>query len=72
MTYTPEITEVTITDERGEAVAVVRWMDEVTLTVQAEHILTNSHDWPDVSAAIQAALVRMEQSTTKALKEKAQ
>jgi len=72
MTYTPEITEVTITDERGEVVAVVRWMDEVTLTVQAEHILTNSRDWPDVSAAIQSAIVRMEQSTTKAQKEKAQ
>lgn len=72
MTYTPEITEVTIADENGEAVAVVRWMDEATLTVQAEHILTNSKDWPDVSAAIQSAMVRMEQSTRQIQKEKAQ
>lgn len=71
MTYTPEITEVTIADEMGEAVAVVRWMDEATLAVKAENILTNSKDWPDISAAIQSAIVRMEQSTRHVQKEKA-
>lgn len=63
MNYTPEITEVTIVDSIGDPVAVVTWMDEVSLQVKAEGALTNSMDWPDLSAAIQAALVTMEKST---------
>lgn len=66
MSYTPEITEITIADPTGEAVAVITWMDEVSLTVRSESILTNSQDWPDISAAILAGLLRMEQSTRNA------
>jgi ribosome-associated translation inhibitor RaiA len=69
--YTPEITEVTIADESGDALATVRWADEASLIVQAEHMITNSHDWPDLSAAIQSAIVRMEQSVRKAQEKKA-
>lgn len=63
MSYTPEITEITIVDSIGDPVAVVTWMDEVSLQVKAEGALTNSGDWPDLSAAILAALNTMERST---------
>lgn len=63
MSYTPEITEVTIVDSIGDPVAVVTWMDEVSLQVKAEGALTNANDWPDLSAAILAALTTMERST---------
>ena len=66
MSYTPEITEITIADPTGTAVAVIRWLDEVSLDVRAESLLTNSQDWPDISAAILAGLIRMEQSTRQA------
>ena len=71
MIYTPEITEVTIADESGDAVATVRWVDEASLIVQAERMITNSQDWPGLSVAIQAAIIRMEQSVRKAQENKA-
>lgn len=66
MSYTPEITRITITDQLDEEVATIEWVDEVTLQIMPKVILTNAKDWPDLSAAIHASLTTMEQSTRQA------
>lgn len=63
MRYTPEITEMMIVTPDGDQVAVLDWIDECTIEVKSKSILTNAADWPDLSAAIQAALTTMEKST---------
>lgn len=66
MTYTPEITEVIVTDINGDSVATIKWIDEASLQVIASSIVTNSQDWPNISVAIQAGIASMEQSTRQA------
>jgi len=65
MTYTAEITELTISDEVGEPVVKISWLDEATLEITSASILTNSASWPNLSAAIHDALTKMEQSVKK-------
>ena len=63
MSYTPEIMKVSVVDESGEPVATLEWMDAESIDVTLNGCCTNSKDWPEVSDAIQAAIVKMEQST---------
>ena len=63
MIYTPEIMKVCVVDESGEPVATLEWMDSESIDVTLNGCCTNSKDWPEVSDAIQAAIVKMEQST---------
>ena len=63
MTYTPEITEINVVDENGGSVVKLNWMDEATIEITCTSILTNSSDWPDLSAAIAASIKTMEEST---------
>lgn len=63
MIYTPEINEMIIADTDGEVVATLSWMDEASISIVTKGILTNSKDWPELADAIQAAIVKMEQST---------
>jgi hypothetical protein len=65
MSYTAEITELTISDDAGEPVVKIGWMDDSTLEITSTSILTNSAHWPTLSAAIQDALTKMEQSVKK-------
>ena len=63
MIYTPEIMKVCVVDESGEPVATLEWMDSESIDVTLKGCCTNSKDWQEVSDAIQAAIVKMEQST---------
>ena len=63
MSYTPEIMKICVVDESGERVATLEWMDGDSIDVKLDCCCTNSKDWPEVSDAIQAAIVKMEQST---------
>ena len=63
MSYTPEIMKICVVDESGEQVATLEWMDAESIDVTLNGCCTNSKDWPEVSDAIQAAIVKMEQST---------
>ena len=71
MSYTPVIHQVSIEAEDGTEVARLSWIDEVSIQITIQEgnaMLTNSLDWPDLSAAIHAGLVKMEQSTQEAIK----
>lgn len=61
MSYTPEIMKVCVVDESGEAVATLEWMDSESIDVTLNGCCTNSKDWHEVSDAIQAAIIKMEQ-----------
>lgn len=63
MSYTPEINEMIVVEGDGEVVATLSWMDEASISIVTKGILTNSKDWPELADAIQAAIVKMEQST---------
>lgn len=63
MSYTPEIMKICVVDKSGEPVATLEWMDSESIDVTLNGCCTNSKDWPEVSDAIQAAIVKMEQST---------
>ncbi len=63
MSYTPEIMKVCVVDESGEPVATLEWMDSESIDVTLQGCCTNSKDWPEVSDAIQAAIIKMERST---------
>lgn len=65
MSYTTEITELTISDDVGEPVVKIGWLDDSTLEITCTSILTNSHGWPRLSDAIQDALTKMELSAHK-------
>ena len=65
MSYVTEITELTISDDSGEPVVKIGWMDDSVLEITSTSILTNSASWPILSAAIQDALTKMEQSVKK-------
>lgn len=63
MSYTSEINEMIVMEGDGEIVATLSWMDEASISIVTKGILTNSKDWPELADAIQAAIVKMEQST---------
>lgn len=63
MSYTPEIMKISVVNESGEPVATLEWMDSESIDVTLKGCCTNSKDWQEVSDAIQAAIVKMEQST---------
>ena len=63
MSYTPEINEMIVVEGDGEVVATLSWMDEASISIVTKGILTNSKDWPELADAIQAAIVKMGQST---------
>jgi len=63
MSYTPEIMKISVVNESGDEVAELEWMDSESIDVTLKGCCTNSTDWPEISDAIQAAIVKMEQST---------
>lgn len=71
MTYTPEIIEVGITDETGDYVAKLTWIDSESIQVTVTGAITNSGDWPDLAGAIHVGIVSMETSTREFLAKEA-
>ncbi|MDE1997978.1 MAG: hypothetical protein KGI52_03510 [Burkholderiales bacterium] len=63
MSYTPEIMKISVVSETGDEVAILEWMDSESIDVTLKGCCTNSTDWPEVSDAIQAAIIKMEHST---------
>lgn len=63
MSYTPEIMKVCVVNESGKRVARLEWMDSESIDVTLLGCCTNSTEWPEISDAIQAAIVKMEKST---------
>ena len=63
MSYTPEIMKISVVNESGEPVATLEWMDSESINVTLNGCCTNSTDWPEISDAIQSAIVKMEHST---------
>lgn len=63
MSYTPEIMKISVVNESGDEVAELEWMDSESIDVTLKGCCTNSTDWPEISDAIQAAIVKMEHST---------
>jgi len=71
MNYHPVITHMHVEDEHGNLMIRLEWSDEVSIqvtTTPSNPVLTNAEDWLDLSAAIHAALVRMEQCTPTAMR----
>jgi hypothetical protein len=63
MSYTPEIMKISVVNESGDEVAELEWMDSESIDVTLKGCCTDSKDWPELADAIQAAIVKMEQST---------
>ena len=63
MSYTPEISEITVVSETNDEIVVMRWLDAESICIESKSLVTNAKDWPEISAAIEAGLNAMERST---------
>lgn len=63
MSYTPEISEITVVSASGDEIVTMRWMDAESISIESKGVVTNAKDWPEISAAIEAGLNAMERST---------